>query len=430
MRRHLRRNYIVHFVEGGLFSGGLAFIAMDSVLPTMVRSLGGPNWLISLMPMLLFLGFMWPPLFMAHVTEKLHSLKRFAVLLGVPQRLPFLLAGCALWFWAEDYPRLVLVLVALSPLMAGICGGIVWGAWVELTSRMIPPNRRSSVMALRAIFGAGIGIFAGSVIKTVLENNPGPQGYAILHFIAFGVAMLSFLAFLFIKEPRRIPDTKTSQRGLIANLKSMPAIVRGDTRFRFFVIGQAFGAGFFIMTPFLAIHALEVVDRGEAFLGVLVQAQMIGNISGNFLAGWIGDRWGGRIVLLWSKLIFIALALGAIYNVAEWGFMLLFFLFGFGFSFHLVGRSTLSIEICPEVRRPTYLALMQFLLLPAMLVSAVLATTVREVFGTLQPAAILAAIAMTLSYFFLRKIQEPRGGLPNAAPSDLSTRVDSTPTAS
>jgi MFS family permease len=407
-RKHFRRNYSLHFLEGGLFMGGLAFIAFDSVLPPIIESLGGPNWLISLVPMMMFLGFMWPPLLMAHITERLPRLKWFIMLLGVPQRVVFLFAGLALLFWADKYPVFVLALVALAPLLSGLAGGVSWAAWVELTSRMIPPNRRSSVMAVRAVIGGLIGLLAGQVIRIILERTPGAEGYAQLHFIVFGILVVSLILFAFMKEPRWVSPPDTERTGLLKNLASMPKILRDDRHFRRFVLSQCFGAGFFIMIPFLSIHALNTTGRSEAFLGLLVQAQMAGNIGTNFFAGWMGDRFGGKIVFVCAKVLFVILSVGALVNTAAWGFVALFFLLGCATSFQMVGRSTLSIELCPDRRRPTYLALLQFSIFPAMLLAAVLATVIREIFGVLYPAALLSAVLMTVSLVYLLRIPEPR----------------------
>ncbi len=407
-RKHFRRNYSLHFLEGGLFMGGLAFIAFDSVLPPIIRSLGGPSWLIALMPMMMFLGFMWPPLLMAHITERLPRLKGFIVLFGIPQRVVFLFAGLALLFWTDEYPVFVLAMVALAPLLSGLAGGVSWAAWMELTSRMIPPNRRSSVMAARAVVGGLIGLLAGQIIRFILDRSPGAEGYAQLHFIAFGILLVSLVLFTFMKEPHQPVPEGEQRTGLLKNLGSMPKILREDHHFRRFIFSQCFGAGFFIMSPFLAIHALDVTGRSEAFLGLLVQAQMAGNISANAVAGWMGDRFGGKIVFVCAKVLFVILSVGAIINTAAWGFVLLFLILGCATSFQMVGRSTLSIELCPDRRRPTYLALLQVSIFPAMLLAAALATAVQEIFGTLYPAALLSTLFMTISLLFLWRIPEPR----------------------
>ena len=67
---HLRHNTVAHVIEGGLFIGGLAFVSAETLLPTVIKNLGGGNWLISLMPVMMMAGFMLPPIFTAHWIDR------------------------------------------------------------------------------------------------------------------------------------------------------------------------------------------------------------------------------------------------------------------------------------------------------------------------------------------------------------------------
>ena len=60
---HLKRNYLVHCADGGLWMGAMAFVAADTIMPSLVRSLGGPTWLIALTPMRRESAPHWDPRF-------------------------------------------------------------------------------------------------------------------------------------------------------------------------------------------------------------------------------------------------------------------------------------------------------------------------------------------------------------------------------
>jgi MFS family permease len=137
-------------------------------------------------------------------------------------------------------------------------------------------------------------------------------------------------------------------------------------------------------------------------------AQMLGGIVGNLLAGFLGDRYGGKLPLVIARAILILVSLGAALNRFELGFLAIFFLFGLGFYTDHVGVFTLSIEISPADRIPTYISLLWTLALPSMLVAAAISTVVREVTGQLMPAALLSALTVALSLVFLGRIKEPR----------------------
>lgn len=407
VRRFFWRNYMAHSIEGGLFMGGSTFLAADSVMPAMIKSLGGPTWLISLMPMMMTLGFMMPQILTAHVVERLQWVKPFIMATGIVQRLPYAIAALGLYFLAITHPALVLALVALTPLFSGLAGGFSYGAWVELVSKVIPPERRASAWAIRYTLSAFIGIGAGSVIKDVLTDHPGPTGYALLHIIAFAFLAASFVIFAIIREvvpPRR----RSSHRDLFENLRDMPDLLRRDPILRRFLCMRTLDTGVQIMVPFLGIHALAVTGRPESALGYLVTSQMTGMIIGNVLAGYLGDRHGGRILIIGARASVFAACVAATLAHAYYGFIAVYFLLGFGIVLSNIGIATLSIEIAPHERRPTYQALISLVVLPAALLSAFICTVVRAGFGVFAPAAFLAALTSVGSFIFLLKIPEPR----------------------
>ncbi|OGO20415.1 MAG: hypothetical protein A2Z14_16440 [Chloroflexi bacterium RBG_16_48_8] len=388
--------------------GGLAFIAADTVMPVMVKSLGGPSWLISLMPTMLIFGIGWPSLFTAHYAERLPRVKPFILATGFLQRMPYLVAALSLFFLIEKYPLIVLFFVALAPFVSGMITGLNFAAWMKLISRIIPENRRSSSWAMRNVITSGIGICAGGIILSVLKRSPGPAGYGILHLISFGFCMLSYVLQAMLHEMPSPDQSHAARYNLGENLRSLPALIKFDQRFRNFLCMRMLTLGIYIMTPFLAIHALSILEKGEDFLGHFVIAQMLGGIVGNIMAGFLGDRYGGKLPLVIARIILLAVSLMAVVNTTEWGFMTIFFLFGLGFNSDHVGMSTMSIEISPTDRIVTYISLLYATTAPSMLAVAAVSAVVRELTGQLAPAALLSATALALSLFFLRRIKEPR----------------------
>lgn len=409
VRRHFVRNYTLHCLEGGLFIGGIAFVAPNTVLPKMIESMGGPTWLIAIVPMLMNLGFVTPTLLTAHLVENLHSVKPALLFTGFFQRVSFLAAGLVLYFHAESHPGWSLVAVALAPLVSGLFGGITMTAWLELVAKTIPENRRSSVWAIRFIISSIIGIGAGKTVSFVLENTPGTEGYAILHFILFAFLMVSYVIFAFVREISS-PEDKPPISGvaLVENLRTVPHLIRSDRDLRNYLVTRSLMNGMFIMIPFLSIHSLRVLDKPESFLGPLLMAHMVGGIAGNLFAGYLGDSVGGKVVMVASRWVFILIAGWTLVATADWEFLTIFFLFGSGFYANQVGTTTLCIEICPTQRRATYLGIMATLTAPTLILSSIVSTLLwnwREDYSLL---ALATGITMLFSLMFLQRIEEPR----------------------
>ncbi len=417
MRENMRRNYALHSIEGGLYMGAMAFLAAETVMPAMVHSLGGPAWLVALMPVMIMLGFAWPPLISAHWVERQPRLKPFVITFGVFFRIPYLLAGVFLLLSDEAVGPGVIAIVALTPLISGTINGLGFGAWIEIVSRTVPPRCRASLSAVRNIIGASIGLAAGAIIHWLLELFPGVRGYGILHLITFGLMTLSLVTFMLVRETPWLDRSKEEHRTLASNLRSIPSLFRGDPQLRNFLFTRFFFASYFILIPFLPVHALQVTGANESFLGSVLIASVLGQLTGNVVGGFLGDKCGGKIVIRVAQVAFLALALGAAITTSTTGFLLIFFLSGMVFAMDIVGRTTLSIEICPENRRATYLSLINAVSLPSFLLAAGISFLIRENSSGMLVFAIVSSAAMLCSVLSLSRIREPR-----TAPMRISTK--------
>ncbi|MBN1351892.1 MFS transporter [candidate division KSB1 bacterium] len=408
LRQFLGRNYLVHSIEGGLYIGGLAFIAANTVLPRMVEILHGPAWVVSLMPIMMALGFGFPPILTAHRIEKLQRMKPIVMVTGVFQRLPFLFAALGLMMLTEQYRILALIIAVFAPFISGAVGGLSVTAWQELIIKTIPTNRRSSLFATRLIISTSIGLAAGGTIAAILDDYPGTYGYGILFLIAFGFSVISYAIFSLVRETNFPMRNMLSKVNLRENLRKMPGIIKQDRQFRYFLVSRTLINGIFIVMPFMAIHALRVLEKPDSFLGNLVAAQMAGGIIGNIIAGVLGDRSGGKIVMRLSTMLFILVSVWSAVANTEWVFMAIFFLFGTAAYANDIGIVTLTLEICPVEKRSTYLALIAFVNLPVQLGCSLVSAVAWTLTQNLPLLSLFTIVFLVLSTIFLAQLQEPR----------------------
>ena len=403
----LRHNYRAHAIEGGLFIGGLAFVNATTLLPTIVNELHGPTFLVSLMPVIMGVGFLLPPIFTAHWIQRLPRYMPLLMVTGLVQRLPYLLAGLAILFAANSLPLLALAAVVLAPFVSGLMGGISVTAWQQLFANTVPENRRSSLFAWRYLLASLLGIAAGYVAKLTLDAYPNTTGYAILHFATFASVMASYGIFALIREPRVEVHPAARDVGLIENLRAMPALVRYDRTFALFLLARFFRNGINILTPFLAIHARSVLGQREEYLGQLLAAQMVGAILGNAFSGYVGDRVGGKITMLVGSTVLVVLSAWAALASANAEFQVIFFLYGFGFFASEVGNMSLSLEICRMENRSSYLAIGSLINLPAMLLASWVSAALWEPGHRFVLLAGLTVACLVLSVAFLLPIRDP-----------------------
>jgi MFS family permease len=188
----------------------------------------------------------------------------------------------------------------------------------------------------------------------------------------------------------------------------MAAALVHDRQFRRFLMGIFFQCGTFVLIPFLAINALEVLQRPQSYLGQLLMLQTSGAIAGNIAAGFVGDRFGGKTAILAGMLIFIALAAGSAMASTDIETSAVFLMLGFAFPMIGVGGFTMGTELCPEGNRPAYLALLALVGMPGMLLASVASSTMWSWGLGIWPLAVTTISSLGLSLALLLPIRERR----------------------
>lgn len=377
---------------------GSAFLSPEMAMPAFVQTLGGSAALVGLMPVLLNASMYTPGLFVAPLVERLHRFKPFVVFFGAFQRLPYLITALVLFFGPELHNWL-LPIVVLTPIASGLLGGVGTNAWLEMVTRMIPEHLRASGWAIRYLIQGIIGLFAGLVIHYILGKYPGATGFAWLHLICFSFLTASYIAQWTMIET--VPDKPAAPLPPLrygAYLRELPGLLAGKPDLIKLALARFTGMGFLMMVSFMSIHALKVTQRPQEDVGFLVVASMVGALAGNILAGWWGNRSGGRIVMIAARVLCICLCLAVIWASSFYAFILASFALGFGLFLDRVGDLTLAAELCPLERRPTY----QGLLAICQVIASILAVRISgSLFGATQSFTALAILCASFAFISL-----------------------------
>jgi len=299
--------------------------------------------------------------------------------------------------------------VVVCPFLSGFCGGLGNTAWMELVANTIPPHRRSSLWATRNIISSLIGIAAGGVVLAVLKAYPGTDGYGILHLITFSFMVVSYALFWFIRETPNPRPRPSRNVGLINSLAQMPGLIAAYPQLRRFILCTVFGNGIAILIPRLSIHVLDVVARGESYGGVLVSVLTLGGCAGNFAAGFVGDRRGGKAVIVAALVGQFAACVWAMLAAAGWEFWGVFFLLGASRFAYMVGRGTLNLEVVPLDQRVRCLAIISSSSVVSMAAVVLVGWgSWRISEGSFTCIACLTAASLLASMVFVLRIKEPR----------------------
>ncbi len=405
-----KRNYWALLFEGGFFICAIGFVNAQTLLPALIIEEGGPAWVAAFMPGIMIIGMFGVPILTAGWIDRLRRMKPFALTTGFFQRFIYIPVGLILAF-GNPSPEWTVVLLAATPLLSGIIGGIGFSAWQRLYMSALPPERRASNLSYRFLFGGITGIAAGYIIERTLSAYPGQFGYGLLHLFAAFFFWCSWLMLLRVKEtvPEPSPtEVRVPRRGVPAVLKEYYA--RGPLqRSRLcFLVSLVVMHAYMLVAPFYAVTLLHRLDAPKYFLGVLAMWQMGGQALGNLLAAWIGDRWGGRSTfgfgLLMITLVMIPAVLASSPGQAQFAYAA----FGFSQMMMIVGKDTVLMELSPTRGQAGYLSTMAL----ATMLSILLFSGVSHFFWTLEGGfttlVVLTASLSFAGFIALSWVEDPR----------------------
>jgi len=419
------RSFKLGVVNGVLFEGTMGLMSPGMVMSAFFLRITGSTVFASLPMTLMYLGWIWPQLFISNFAES-RERKKPIYLVGGSLRSTALTGMGLLAFTLGENPSgwFVWVFPALY-FMYCSAGGVGGVAFMDVVAKTVPPTRRGFFWGLRGFFAGILGIASGFYVRHMLgDSGPGfPTSYALLFCTAVPFITAAFLAFAAIEEPvttegrPRTPFRQYLAEGM--------AIFRDDRNYRLLFYSRALISlatmGQVVFIP----YAIKALGLAEAIVGVLVMVATAFALPTNFLWSRIADRSGNRLLLLTAiggYLLAPPLALASYYvpavplNLPGLGptdlrgvvFIAAFVLAVTMSRGYWMGAMNYLLEISPEDRRPSYQAFVSVLSAPFTLVP-VLAGWVAQV-ATFR-ATFVASGAFTLCMLLvIHRLGEPRKG--------------------
>ena len=402
-----RRNWWLHVLEAGIGIGAMTAINSNTVGTALVEHLGGAPWAVALVPLLMTMGFSCGPLLSAHHVDRqerfLPVLRRTMPL----SRLALPVIAAVLW-WAGD-GRFALWTVLAGYLWFGLVGGMGVGAWQQLVAKTVAPRQRPALFASRYLASNLIGLGAGLLVTIVLARWPGDHGFALLHLVALAGCLLSIVLLMQVREHAEAPHPLPHGHGFWRNLREAPALVLGDRDLRLYLLSAVLLGSQYLLVGFLALHARDVLGRGDDYIGTLTAAQMVGAVAGTMFAAWRGNHHGSRSLLLIARGLLLATALGALVAGSDWAFRALFACYGAAFWIALVGNNAITLELLPPARRATVLAVAGAVQVPSMIVAAQVGAWLWHAQVAFAWIAALSALGLLASLLTMLPVRTKRG---------------------
>ena len=414
---HYRRNLICLVMDFIAFGMALAFINVNTVLPSFVNELTDSALLVGLVSTLLSGSWLLPQLIAANYLANKPRKKFYILLPAALGRPVWWILGGILLIVGSRAPALILVAFFAGLVLFMGTDGLAAVAWFDVFSRSIPAERRGRVIGASqiasGIAGMGVGWLVGRILGA--GGPPFPNNYALLFFFCGLSLLVSWLALIFLHEPvlETVPDRKDGENFL----HRLISVLRTDRQFRrVTIVRLLFGLGG-MATPFYMVYGTDILRLPSETVGLATSAQVLGGILAGISLGYIQERWGSKLVILCTTVLGMSLPLLALLTqVLAWQrvalslltvvYIGIFVTLGIVNSSIMLGFINFVMELAPPHENPTYMglsnALTGLLLLNPLVGGWVLETTSYTVLFALS--AVEAGLSLAMAF----GLQEPR----------------------
>lgn len=405
IQKNVKYNFILNSLDGAANSFGLVFISFNTIFPVFLKKLGANNFLISLIPFITIAGSSFPQLFAAHYVKNLSVKKPFTAFIGLLQRVPWLIMGLITVLWGKSSPSLVLITALLMLIFYMVAGGISGPVWFDLISKITPISLRGRLMSARAIIGQLFGILGSFFTAYIIGNTVYPYNYGALFFIAFGLLMVSWIAFVFLREPADEIEENTNDFWIF--IKTIPGILRNNKDFRNFVISRALFELSLSVTAFYSVYSIKHFSLSDSYAGVFTTITSIAYVVGNVVLGYLGDKKGHKLNLVIGMITCTAGALFAIIAPSIMFFYVIFVLASIAQATKDISVSNITVEFCESQERAAYIAISSIIMIPISIIVLPMGS-IADIFGYnyLFIITLLSSLIAFIILYFM--VKDPR----------------------
>lgn len=403
----LKANLRAHLFDGAAFGFAMSFISVNTVFPVFIGRVGGSAVAVGSIPVLWTVGVNLPQALLFRLIHTKGPVKPLVLRYALMNRLAFLLIGVFTLFAVERISAGFSVFFLLTLLFfAATLGGVSSTPWFVLFTKTVPVTLRGRVLAVRQIISSFLGIFAGVFVGFILAVVSFPINFSLLFFVSFLFLMVSFQALRGLSEP-----SLNNEGYHIVNLRRFMARARRslqtDKNLRSFLYADALLLMSMTVAVFYAVYPIEKFSLRAAYAGTFTTIFMASMVVGNLFFGFLADHYGHKLNLMLLAGFSIAASVIAIVadNILIYGFVFLFS----ASTVALQGISRLSFiaELCAEHERSLYIALVNTVTAPSVLVG-ILGGVVVNYVGYLPVFFFGIATAGSGLWILFRHIEEPR----------------------
>ena len=402
-----RRETVEEQNNWNLYQDVVWFGVLSGITSTFVSvfaiRLGASNTLVGLLvslPALISIFWLIPS---ARIIERRRRRLPIIVLAGFLQRLGYLLIALMPFVFHVYRPEALVGLVALITFPTAIASV----AFTSLIAEVVPADKRAQVISIRSVLAAIVSTVTVLISGKLLDLLLFPFNYQLL----FGAGFAASLVSLYYVSRIKVADAIVADQALrrktpltVRLRRSVQQLMNQRDFVRFSASAFVFQWGLYLPTALYAIYRIKNLGASDTWIGLLSMAQSAVTIVAYFYWGRVASRRGNRLVLLISSLgvVLYPVLTGLSLRIEP---LLLASVVGgiFGAGFNLSFFNTL-LEVCPQERRPSFVALHTTLINVAAFLAPLLGTSLANLLDIRVVFFIAGAVRLLGAGVFYRLI--------------------------
>jgi MFS family permease len=400
-----RKNFILNFVEGAIFSASGALMSPQTVLPVLVSQLGGSNVAVGSLSVIVWVGLFLPQVFAARYVQTLPWKKPWAIKFGMAQRVAVLFIAVSLLIFGGVHQPIALASFFIFYSLCQVLMGITTPGWFDMFAKMIPTRKRGRLVGIRSSLG-GIGAFCcGLLLTWLLTRFSFPLNFALAFFIAFLMQAVSVIVQSNLIELE--PSPVTARRPLFAYLRELPDVLKSNRAFRNFLIATVIQILATMPVGFYTVYAMSAFQLEPLAVGEFTLAIVAVQVVSSLIIGYLADKHGNKLSLVVAAVALLCANTLALLAPTQGWFFLVYIFLGINLGTELLARYNISVEYGPPELRSTYIGLMNTIIAPFYLVG-IIGGKISDLYGypaTFWCGTVLSIIGVFVVIF---QVQEPR----------------------
>ena len=365
--RAFRRNVILLCSDFISFGVGMAFLGPTTILPALVRLLGGNALAVGIVGAIQTGGWMLPQLFAGRYVAGKPLVKWYVVVPLIASRVFLALSVPAVLWLSPRTPTLALAALLLGLAIFTLSDALSGVPWFELLSKAVPLERRGRVMGAAQSLSSLLAVGGGMVVTAVLARPGSPlHNHLLLVSLAVMLFALNPILLSQIHEPRGAGEGGGASPAWREYFPRLMTILRTNARFAWLIVMLWLFGLANMAEAFYVLFAADRLHISPETIGLFVSAGVGGTMLCGVARGPLGDREGrGQVIrvvmalrLLCPALVLLSPHLAGLHRLLGPGLLLIVYAAtGMANGAWLVGFMNYILEIAPPEERALYVGL-------------------------------------------------------------------------